>query len=340
MGSVISTKIAVWAVFTVRRSKVCQRQTNTQNVHSVYVRRYGLRVWTYNEGRRCEEVKHMPLKWKARPSRRRARPARARNSLRGRGSPIQNSENPVVSVIIPAMNERKTIATVITHARDVHPQAEVIVVVNGSTDGTEAIARRMGANVHRFEQPLGHDVGRAIGAERARGDILLFMDGDIVIPAAKLRPFVTAILSGTDVALNRYCGKTNTVNAHSVVIAKHALNAVLRRNDLTGASMTTTPHAISRKALREIGAEHLAVPPLALTVAAQKDLVIKKAAFVEVGRSNPKRRRHHKEDPLKQLIVGDHVEAIAWLLAQSNERGGFTDLVRRRDRVRGSHAPN
>ena len=83
-----------------------------------------------------------------------------------------------------------------------------------------------------------------------KGDILLFTDADIVIPTSLLIPYVKAVESGVDVALNRYNGITNTKHVHSVVLAKHALNAVLHRPDLVGTSMTTIPHALSRRALQ------------------------------------------------------------------------------------------
>lgn len=251
-----------------------------------------------------------------------------------RYSPIVNSANPQVSVVIPAMNERRTIAAVIANARRVEPDTEVIVVVNGSTDGTEQIARRMGAFVLDFPYPLGHDVGRSVGAGHASGDIILFTDADIVIPTAELRPFIEAVKAGADVALNKYDGFTNTYSAHFVVLAKRALNAALRRPDLLGSSLTAIPHAISRKTLDTVGTEALSVPPLALTIAVWSGLDIRRAAYVEVGRTNPRRRRTRKEDPLKRLIVGDHLEALEWVIDRTNERGGFTDLVRDRNIVR------
>lgn len=255
---------------------------------------------------------------------------RARKLIR----PITNCTNPKVSVIIPAMNEHKNIAKVIAYSRKIHPDTEVIVVVNGSNDGTENIARRMGAKVIVYVSPLGHDVGRSIGAYHAKGDILLFTDADIVIPTVLLIPFVKAIESGIDVALNRYTGIVKTKQVHSVVLAKHALNAVLHRSDLTGTSMTTIPHALSRKAIQTIGIEWLAVPPKALAIAVWRGLNVQGTAYVDVGRSNPKKRKWKKVDPLKALIIGDHLEAISWVIDNTNARGGFTDSIRMRDMVR------
>src|SRR5690606_14287962 len=123
-------------------------------------------------------------------------------------------DRPHVSVIVPVMNERRTLAQVLRQASLVHPRTEVIAVVNGSSDGSLDIARSSGARVLAFKHPLGHDIGRAVGAKAARGDILLFIDADMVVPAAKLRNFVKAVEQGIDVALNDYSGPTGKKVVH------------------------------------------------------------------------------------------------------------------------------
>lgn len=237
---------------------------------------------------------------------------------------------PFVSVIIPVMNERRTLRRVINEAFRVHPRTEVIVVANGSTDGSAAIARKSGATVLSYAKPLGHDVPRAVGAREARGDVLLFIDADMVIPAAKLRKFVEAVRGGVDVALNDYSGPVRKAVVHGVVLAKHALNALLLRPDLQGASLTAIPHALSRKALDVIGASPLAVPPLAHTMAIRKGLKVQKVVHVNVGRLNPLRRKRERRQSLEPLIVGDHLEAIQWWLKHTDSRGGYEDGARQR----------
>lgn len=246
----------------------------------------------------------------------------------------RSSENPHVSVIVPVMNERRTLGRVIREAFRVHSRTEVIAVLNGSTDGSLRIARKSGAKVLVYDRPLGHDVGRAVGAKEASGSVLLFVDADIVVPAGKLKKFVDAVDGGTDVALNDYSGPVQEVNVHGVVLAKHALNAWLGRADLAGASMTTIPHAISRKALNAIGASALSVPPLAHTMAIRKGLKIERAAAVPVGRLNPKRTKRERTHSLEPLIVGDHLEAIEWWLSQTDSRGGHGDGFRPAGAVR------
>ncbi len=242
---------------------------------------------------------------------------------------------PVVSVIIPVMNERRRLAAVIREALQVHPRTEVIVVANGSKDGSAEIAAREGARVYSYPDPLGHDVGRSIGAQRARGNVLLFIDGDMVIRARELRPFVSAIESGgADVALNDYDGPIGTAQVHGVVLAKFALNALLRRYDLGGASMTAVPHALSRRAIETIGAEALAVPPLSHAMAVSMGLDVRTVHYVPVGALNPPRRRRERKQSIEPLIVGDHLEAVDWLTARHGIRGGCEDLQRQREIVR------
>ncbi|MEF3307237.1 glycosyltransferase family 2 protein [Paenibacillus sp. GYB003] len=244
------------------------------------------------------------------------------------------SSTPFVSVVIPVVNERRTIARIVREAFAVHRDTEVIVVANGTTDGSDQIAEALGARVFRYPEPLGHDVGRSIGAKEAKGSIILFTDGDIVISARNLVPLVKAVENGIDIALNSYLGPVDKMNVHSVVLAKHALNIALSRPELKGASMTTVPHAISRKALDAIGWEHLAVPPKAQAIGICRGLDVRAVHHIDVGRTNPIRRRKRGGDPLEGLIVGDHLEAIEWYIRATNERGNKPDLTRAREIVR------
>ena len=89
-----------------------------------------------------------------------------------------------VSIIIPARNESATIARLIT---ELHSQApagwtvEVVLVDDGSTDDTAALARAAGARVLELGERAGGGnpaVGRNRGARVATGDPLIFLDAD------------------------------------------------------------------------------------------------------------------------------------------------------------------
>lgn len=88
-----------------------------------------------------------------------------------------------VSVVVPVLNEEKWLPRLLQSlAAQSVGVAEVIVVDAGSTDGTARIAREWGAT---FVEGGGlPGVSRNLGAERARGEWLLFLDADVRLPPA------------------------------------------------------------------------------------------------------------------------------------------------------------
>lgn len=83
-----------------------------------------------------------------------------------------------LSVVIPARNEAASIRALL-HELSVHAAgAEVIVVDDGSTDTTAAIARQAGARVIHHPYPLGNGGAIKAGAREAAGELIVFMDGD------------------------------------------------------------------------------------------------------------------------------------------------------------------
>jgi glycosyltransferase involved in cell wall biosynthesis len=83
-----------------------------------------------------------------------------------------------ITVALPALNEAQTIAGVIRSVQVACPQAEILVVADGSTDGTPELAEEAGARVIR--QPYNKGVGAAIktAAREAHGEVLLIVDAD------------------------------------------------------------------------------------------------------------------------------------------------------------------
>lgn len=81
-----------------------------------------------------------------------------------------------VAVIIPCLNEAKPIAAVVREVRALGV-SEVIVVDNGSTDATAAVAEAAGARVV-MEPRRGYGRACAAGVASARAEILCFIDGD------------------------------------------------------------------------------------------------------------------------------------------------------------------
>lgn len=244
--------------------------------------------------------------------------------------------------VIAAMDEAATLPLLLAQVHDLH-LAEVIVVANGPADDVARLARQAGATVVRYEEPVGHDVGRALGAARTPVGVgaVLFLDADLVIPTDQLLPFVTAVGDGVDVALNRVdVYIPPQARLHPVNAAKRFLNCALGRADLGCASLTAVPHAISGKALAQLGAAALSVPPRALAQAIRAGLSVEAVHPVDVVRANARRPgvNEGRRNPVEQLILGDHLEAIDWVLSEA-PRGGFTDLGRRRDLLPGQGYP-
>jgi GT2 family glycosyltransferase len=85
---------------------------------------------------------------------------------------------PSVSAVIVTWNRRDAVETVLDRLAEL-PVDEVLVVDNGSEDGTGELVRGRGGNVHLLEQGENAGIaGRNRGAEAATGDLLLMLDDD------------------------------------------------------------------------------------------------------------------------------------------------------------------
>jgi len=83
-----------------------------------------------------------------------------------------------LSIIIPAKNEAATIGQVAGTIQGLYPDAELIVVDDGSTDETAALAREAGAKVISHPVSLGNGAAVKAGARAATGETLVFLDAD------------------------------------------------------------------------------------------------------------------------------------------------------------------
>ncbi len=84
----------------------------------------------------------------------------------------------LISIVLPAKNESAALAGLLPRLRSAQPQAEIIVVNDGSTDDTIAVCRNAGVMVVTQAYSMGNGAAIKRGARAATGDILVFMDAD------------------------------------------------------------------------------------------------------------------------------------------------------------------
>ena len=115
-----------------------------------------------------------------------------------------------LSVVLPCLDEAETLATCITKAqrsmKELGIHGEVVVADNGSSDGSQQIARRLGARV--IDVPVkGYGSALLGGISAARSEFVVMADADDSYDLSKLGPFVEALDHGADLVMgNRFRG--------------------------------------------------------------------------------------------------------------------------------------
>jgi len=104
------------------------------------------------------------------------------------------SERIRVSMVIPAHNERESIGEVLDSVKVALERLaqpyEIIVVDDGSTDGTGDIAEEKGVRVISFPKNRGVGRARSAGLRKAEGDIVVMIDADTTYPAGSIPDIV------------------------------------------------------------------------------------------------------------------------------------------------------
>ena len=115
-----------------------------------------------------------------------------------------------LSVVMPCLNEAETLEVCIAKARralsELNIAGEIIVADNGSTDGSQAMAERMGARVVNVEAK-GYGSALMGGITAASGKFIIMGDADDSYDFGELGPFVEKMRAGYDLVMgNRFKG--------------------------------------------------------------------------------------------------------------------------------------
>src|SRR5262245_30002149 len=115
-----------------------------------------------------------------------------------------------LSVVMPCLNEARTVGRCVAKARAslevMGVRAEIVVADNGSTDGSQQVARAYGARVVNVAQ-RGYGSALQAGIDAARGKFIIMGDADDSYDFSHLEPFIEKLRQGDDLVMgNRFKG--------------------------------------------------------------------------------------------------------------------------------------
>ena len=111
-----------------------------------------------------------------------------------------NSKNQI-SIVIPAKNEAANLHALLTQIQTVAPDAEILVIDDGSTDDTGLIAKNVDATVIKHPYSMGNGAAIKTGARKAKGDIIVFMDADGQHDPSDIPALLVKLDQGYDMAI-------------------------------------------------------------------------------------------------------------------------------------------
>jgi glycosyltransferase involved in cell wall biosynthesis len=173
--------------------------------------------------------------------------------------------NPV-DVVLPCLDEAAALPVVLSA---MPPGYRAIVVDNGSTDGSPAVAAAHGATVIH-EPRRGYGAAVHTGLEHARTDVVCFLDADGSLDPLELVRLVAAVEDGATLAVGRRVPVTRGVWPWHARAGNRVLAGLLRRRGLPVSDIAPA-RAVRREALLALGVEDRAFGyPLELLLRAAK----------------------------------------------------------------------
>ncbi len=168
----------------------------------------------------------------------------------------QPRDSQPITLVIPAHDEARTIAQVVADARAALPAGtEILVVDDGSTDGTGDAAEAVGVPVLRLRPNRGKGVALREGIAAAAGELLMFIDADGQDDPAEIPRLLDALGPGVDMVIgSRFLGTLldGSITA-SHRLGNRALTGVFNRLYGTRLTDTQAGFRLVRRASLDLG---------------------------------------------------------------------------------------
>ncbi|HOE12683.1 MAG TPA: glycosyltransferase family 2 protein [bacterium] len=149
----------------------------------------------------------------------------------------------IFSLIIPVHNGGDILREALDAVQQCSPPpAEVIVVDDGSTDGSDRVAAEYRVRVVPIPGPSGPATARTRGAETAQGDILVFTDADVLVPSDLFlllrEDFSREEVSAVQGTFSDYCPFGNFCSVYKNLYNRYVINSLPDWIDTTFTSLT------------------------------------------------------------------------------------------------------
>jgi glycosyltransferase involved in cell wall biosynthesis len=123
--------------------------------------------------------------------------------------PSERGVNPLLSVVVPCLNEAETIGECVRRARAALDEnairGEIIVVDNASDDGSGELAAAAGARV-LLEREHGYGSAYLAGLAAARGDYIVMADADLTYDFSEIPRFLAELVDGAEMVIGNRMG--------------------------------------------------------------------------------------------------------------------------------------
>jgi len=129
-----------------------------------------------------------------------------------------------ISIVIPARDEEQGLTLLLPELTALYPDAEIIVVNDGSTDNTRQVCQDAGVSVINHPYPKGNGAAIKSGAREACGDYIVFMDADGQHAAAQVGNLLAKISEGFDLVVGARSGRRAQAS-----VARWSANAFYNR---------------------------------------------------------------------------------------------------------------